>query len=115
MFFDNRLRVFHAEVSFEKRKRGRTSDENCNTSVAPGKSAVQARPGENPQPPQSAGEPEPAVRRNHVGAHWEIAVETRPAKTELALLDKRSGLVILDHIGEGQDLVVHSDVDTGSQ
>jgi hypothetical protein len=31
MFFDNRLRVFHAEVSFEKRKRGRTSDDNCNT------------------------------------------------------------------------------------
>ena len=38
MFFDNRLRVFHAEVSFEKRKRGRTSGGNCNTSVADGKS-----------------------------------------------------------------------------
>ncbi len=31
MFFDNRLRVFHAEVSFEKRKRGRTSGGDCNT------------------------------------------------------------------------------------
>ena len=31
MFFDNRLRVFHAEVSFEKRKRGRTSGADCNT------------------------------------------------------------------------------------
>jgi hypothetical protein len=40
MFFDNRLRVFHAEVSFEKRKRGRTSGEDCNTSVADGKSVL---------------------------------------------------------------------------
>ncbi len=68
-----------------------------------------------PAPPQSAGDPKPAVRRSHVGAHWEIAVETRPPTQKLALLDKRSGVVILDHIGEGQDLVVHSDVDTGSQ